>query len=400
MIVLALIVMVVTQAVVVAASLTVPVLGPQLTAAFDFEPALIGYYTSLVFIGALLSGQIAPLLIRRHGAVRVSQYAALLAAGGLALSGLGAFAGIVAGAVLIGFAYGPGNPASSSLLSAVTPPARRGFFFSVKQTAVPIGGTAAGAALPLLAVQFGWRTAVLAMAALCVLVAAGVEAWRRPLDAHRAAPGQVPAVSPFRLLAADRTLLGLALVSACMSSVQFSVSAIFVTLLVQTSGAGLAASGTAFSVAMAGSVALRIILGALADRFGGMRVLRGLAIIMAASAAIAGLAASGAIDVGFGPLAAVLVVLATTAFSWNGVYLAEVAAAAPPEHVGSATAGTMSFVFLGGIFGPVLFTTATVAAGHFGGGLAFAALLSMAATLILSRRGEAASLSRNGARRP
>lgn len=397
MIVLALVVMVVTQAVVVAASLTVPILGPQLTAALGVEPALIGYYTSIVFIGALLSGQIAPQLIRRHGAVRVSQFAALLAAAGLAVSGFGALAGIVAGALLIGFAYGPGNPASSSLLSAVTPPARRGFFFSLKQTAVPIGGTAAGAALPILAIYFGWRAAVLAVAILCVVVAAGVEAWRRPLDAHRPAPGQIRAISPFRLLAADRALLGLALVSACMASVQFSVSAIFVTLLVETTDAGLAASGTAFSVAMGGSVALRVVLGALADRFGGMRVLRGLAVIMAVFATIGGLAASGVIVLGFAGLAPVLVVLGTTAFSWNGVYLAEVAAAAPPEHVGSATAGTMSFVFLGGIFGPVLFTTATVAAGNYGGGLAFAALLSVAAALLLSRRHQAATLSRTDA---
>ncbi|WP_051630327.1 MFS transporter [Afifella pfennigii] len=381
----ALIVMLVTQAAVVAASLAVPVLAPQMTEALHFRPELVGYYTSLVFIGALISGQMAPRFIASHGSVRLSQALAAIAALALLVSGTGTLAGIALGALLIGFAYGPGNPASSSLLLAVTPPSRRGFLFSIKQTAVPIGGATAGILLPFLAARFGWNVALFAMAGICLALALAVQPWRARLDAHRTGLAAASPLTPLRLIAREPSLRLLAVVAACLASIQFALSAVFVTFLVGTSDAGLHRAGIAFSLAMAASIALRIGLGALADRLGGGPVLRATALVMTAAALICALAAGGVLQLGFLPLAASLIVLATGAFSWNGVYLAEVAATAEPSEVGAATAGTMTFVFLGGIFGPGLFASATMLVGAYWGGFAFAATLAGTATLLLTR---------------
>ena len=41
--------------------------------------------------------------------------------------------------------------------------------------------------------------------------------------------------------------------------------------------------------------------------------------------------------------------------SWNGIYLGEIARAAPEREVGQATAGSTFFVFIGYAFAPAIF---------------------------------------------
>jgi hypothetical protein len=78
------------------------------------------------------------------------------------------------------------------------------------------------------------------------------------------------------------------------------------------------------------------------------------------------------------------VVLGAAAFSWNGVYLAEVAQASPSGAVASATAGTMFFVFLGGFVGPALLAATISASGRYEAGLAvLAAMAAIGAALLL-----------------
>src|SRR3546814_7526310 len=73
--------------------------------------------------------------------------------------------------LLIGFAYGFQNPASSQILSAVTPPGRRNVVFSIKQAAAPLGVVLVSIALPLLDAVMGWRAAFVLMALLpCALL--------------------------------------------------------------------------------------------------------------------------------------------------------------------------------------------------------------------------------------
>ena len=97
----------------------------------------------------------------------------LIAIGGLAwlgqigLSrgyGLGRFSTMAAmdfarlpAALAIGIAYGLPNPAASIVLARHAPADRRGLFFSIKQTGVPIGVALAGLLMPPGLVTLGWR---------------------------------------------------------------------------------------------------------------------------------------------------------------------------------------------------------------------------------------------------
>ncbi len=71
--------------------------------------------------------------------------------------------------LLLGLAFGPETPASASVLARVTPPARRPWVFSIRQTGNQIGAMAGSLVLPwLMARHAAWPFAAVAALALCV----------------------------------------------------------------------------------------------------------------------------------------------------------------------------------------------------------------------------------------
>lgn len=151
------------QALVSMAALTPPVFATVATEDVGLPESFIGYYTSLVYFGAMLTTLVSGGAISRFGAMRVSQGCLLLCFAGLAAvaamqPGLLVLMGVI-GALVLGLGYGPVTPASSHILARTTRPERRGVVFSIKQTGVPIGGMLAGALVPTLVDTMGWRGA-------------------------------------------------------------------------------------------------------------------------------------------------------------------------------------------------------------------------------------------------
>ena len=153
------------QAMIVMASLVVPLTAAAVAPSLGLEPHLVGYYASLTFLAAALASLATPQWVRRYGAIRVHQIMLLVAVAGLAVLSAETLAGFIISALLLGLAYGPANPASSSLLTRYTSSGTRARVFSLKQTAVPLGGAVAGFAVPFLMTRIGWLGAALAVAA-------------------------------------------------------------------------------------------------------------------------------------------------------------------------------------------------------------------------------------------
>ena len=129
-------------------------------------------------MGDLWSGS----LVRRFGAVRVSQAALLACAAGMLVLLSGSRWLLLPSALLIGFGYGPITPASSHILMRTTPAHLMSLTFSIKQTGVPLGAMLAGLVLPPMVLAFGWRGGALGVALACVGVAILAEPTRRQLD--------------------------------------------------------------------------------------------------------------------------------------------------------------------------------------------------------------------------
>ena len=348
--------MMLVQTMTAMALVTVPVLAPEIAASLDIDTAAVGLYQSTAFAGAAFLTLLSGSLVLRHGGVRVNQASVVLSAAGIGLAITGSVPVVALGAVLAGMGYGLATPGASHVLARVTPPSRRGLVFSIKQSAVPLGGLVAGVLFPPVAERFGW---VWAIALACVMVFSAVliiQPLRARLDDDRNPSHRVRVDAPgqsIRLIFATPRLRPIALVAFSYGAMQLCLFGFFVSYLVEHVGLDLVTAGLLFSVMQGAGFVARVGWGWVSDRWISSRpLLAGLG---------AGTIASTAAAIAFSetwPLAglgAVSVALGLTAVGWNGVYLAEVARAVPMEKVGLATGGVMMFTFLGVMAGPSTF---------------------------------------------
>ena len=358
--------MMLVQTMTAMAVVTVPVLAPEIAAALAIDTAAVGLYQSTAFVGAAFLALLSGSLVLRHGGVRVNQASVVLSAAGVGLAIAGSVPVVALGAVLAGMGYGLATPGASHVLARVTPPARRGLVFSIKQSAVPLGGLVAGVLFPPVAERFGWEWAIALACGMVLSAALVIQPLRARLDddrdpGHRVridAPGQ-----SVRLIFATPRLRPIALVAFSYGAMQLSLFAFLVTYLVQRVGLDLVTAGLLFSVMQGAGFVARIGWGWVSDRWISTRPL--LAVLGV------GTIASTAAAVGFSDawplagLAAASAALGLTAVGWNGVYLAEVSRAVPMDKVGLATGGVLMFTFVGVVLGPSTFGAIVAMTGSY-----------------------------------
>ncbi|MGH8851726.1 MAG: MFS transporter [Casimicrobiaceae bacterium] len=365
------------------------VLAPAIARDFGVPARLVGVFVGLLYIGSMTASLASGHFIARNGAIRVSQVCVILCAAGIALLALlpaSATLMLVVAPLVIGLGYGAVTPASSELLARTAAPGRVALTFSIKQTGVPAGAALAGAALPPLALAFGWRPALLYAAACGLAIAALAQSTRRRLDAT----GTVRAfslaalVAPLRSLLRQRTLVELSIVGFIYAAMQMCLMSFLVVYLTEALDYPLVAAGLALTIANVGGVAGRIGWGAIADHWIAPR--RVLGIIGIATATCSFVAAS------FGaawPHAALLLVMAcfgATAIGWNGVQLSQVARHAPPGQAGAITGASGFITFAGVVSGPPLFALlAVITDGYRAGFVIFGAACLLCGTVLLLR---------------
>ena len=358
--------MMLVQAMTAMALVTVPVLAPEIAASLAIDTATVGLYQSTAFVGAAFFTLLSGSLVLRHGGVRVNQVSVVLSAAGIGLAVTGSVPVVALGAVLAGMGYGLATPGASHVLARVTPPARRGLVFSIKQSAVPLGGLVAGVLFPPVAERFGWVWAVALACGMVLSAALIIQPLRARLDddrdpGHRVridAPGQ-----SVRLIFSTPRLHPIALVAFSFGAMQLSLFGFFVTYLVERVGLDLVTAGLLFSVMQGAGIVARVGWGWVSDRWVSARpLLAGLG---------AGTVASTAAAIAFSQswslaaLAAGSAALGITAVGWNGIYLAEVARAVPIEKVGLATGGVLMFTFVGVMLGPSTFGAIVAMTGSY-----------------------------------
>src|SRR5579871_1842561 len=212
------------QSIVVMASLLVPVLATILASAAGMPPYLVGYYSALIYGIAAISSFATPDLLRRCGGIRLHQIMLVLTAAAMLVLLPALPAGFVVSALVLGIAYGPMNPASTAMLARHTPVSARARIFSLKQTAVPIGGALAGTAQLL-----GWRGAVALTALACAALAFAIQFWRVELDRDESSAVALRSSfwTPLRLVARQIGLRPIAFASFAFGALQFTFGAVF-----------------------------------------------------------------------------------------------------------------------------------------------------------------------------
>ena len=275
------------------------------------------------------------------------------------------------------------------MLQRFAPKRHRTLLFSIKQAGVPLGGMIAGVILPPLAV-IDWRFAILASIALALAVTAAIQPLRARIDRDR---NRTQDLSPRTFLAPENLLMPLhalrmspripplILASICLAAAQGATFAFLVTFMVGI-GLDLTAAGAMFAIVQVTGIFGRILFGGLADRLGSANaMLVAAALSSAITTAIYRLRGAGLALLVAG--AARRRLPGITISSWNGLMLAEVAAAVPFARVAEATSGTTLLVFLGYIVGPVGFSLILDATSYRSAFLFLSVLTAFGAAVLL-----------------
>jgi MFS family permease len=372
------------------------VLAPEIARDLALSPKLVGVFVGLIYAGGAAASLVSGAFIARHGAIRVSQACVLLCAGGILLLPIGTESSLPVALVLalapivIGLGYGPITAASSHVLSRTARPTRMALTFSIKQTGVPVGAALAGAALPGMALGFGWRPTFVAVAALGVVIAAVAQATRARFDADRRRDQRLSLaglLSPLKIVLGHRALVVLSITGCVYAAMQMCLMSFLVVYLTEGLGYSLVAAGFALTVANLGGIVGRIGWGAVADHFVAPRTL--LAMIGIASGALAYAMATFGATWPAPALLAVCACFGATAIGWNGVQLSQVARHAPPGQAGAVTGASGFLTFTGVVLGPPLFAVLAGATGSYRTGFAAFGTLSLLCGLwLLSTRGD------------
>ena len=364
---------------------TLAAVSPLAAQDYGVPVYMIGYQASLIALGIIIALVFGGNLSLRWGATRVNQAGLLLMAAGAAAATIPSIAVLVPASIGMGIGYGALTPSASHILMRFTPAHRVNIVFSLKQTGVPLGGVLAATIMPALTLIASWRAGLWLDAIVLVAMAALLERWRPRWDTDRKASTPL-AASPFRAVGIVWRRPGLrmmAFAGACIVAAQTCMQSYTVPMFFEQFALSLVEAGWILTVAQFGGVVGRPFWGWLADRW--RDSLKALT-ILAATLAIAA-SSVGTLPWGWPrPLVYVLFfVFGATASGWNGAFLGEVARAAPPGMVSTATGGSLFFVSIANITAPVVFATLFAATGSYSASFAVLTVTSVAAIVCLLR---------------
>ena len=383
------------QALATMTSFAVPVLAPVIAADLGVAPARVGLFTSLLYVAATVGAILCPGFIARYGPIRMSQLLMLSCAAALAVAAGGTVLLLALAALGLGVAYALPVPSGALILMRTAPPRLRNLVFSIRQTGVPLGGMAAGALLPPLAVAQGWQAALLLLALPMLALAAALAPLRRELDAGRNPAAALVAGNPLRALDPlfrNPALRWLSVAAFFFAGTELAFAAFLVAYLTERIGFALVAAGLALSFFQVGGLVGRVTLGLAADRLRRRTRLLGVIGLLMAAAAVGAALFSAAWPRPL--LLAVAFAGGFTSGGWTGIGIAEVARAAGAGGAVAATGAFTMIMFLGVIVWPSLFSLIVAVAGSYA--IAYAAVAAGAAgagLLLLASPGPAAVTS-------
>jgi ACS family hexuronate transporter-like MFS transporter len=357
------------------AALAVAPLAPFLVASLGLSRGQVGWLLP------------AGWLTDRHG-VRVTLAVGQALTGGMvALAGLASdrLSALLACLVIGGFGFSVGNPATGKAVMEWFPSHERGLAMGIKQTGLTLGGIGGALLLPPLALEFGWRHALMIAGGLSAVAAVAVAlGYARPPLARTVPPLPRPHV---RDLSEFIRRPGVQALFACgflLSLAQSSLLAYFALYATESFALSAVAAGWLLALAQAGGTASRLVWGVLSDRFLRGRRRPGVvitALIGAGAFAIFGLGVTLPM-----PIVAVLALIAGAgAFGWVGLYFALVAEIGGTRAAGLLTGVAVAAAWSGVLVGPLLFGLVLEITGSYGPAWLLMAAVAIAVAVVLAR---------------
>ena len=377
--------MFVVQVMVSTSVLSLGVMMPAVAADLAIDPKLVGVFTAMTYAVAALTSLAAAGPIVRLGAVRVCQFALLMAAVGLAVNATAMVVATVASVLVMGLAQGPINPAAAHILAQRVPRNWFGTVFSIKQSGTPLGFALAGVTFPLLLLATDWRGASLIAAAAALAAAIALEPLRPRLDVIVAEDKPRQSIwQSFRFVMTHRQLKVLGWSAFTYVIAQHTFTFYLVTYLYQQNGMSIAKAGALLAAAQVAGTVMRLASGWLGDSISRLKILGWSGVGMTVGCIATALLSA---DSSFWLVTFVVVGYGAFVISWNGTSQAEFAHLAPPGEVAAVGAVQNALAFSGAVVGPPLFAIIASLASYRLAFLAVAAcLLAVAVWQIAAAR--------------
>lgn len=380
----------------------VPILAPAMSKDFGWSGSFIGYLTASASLGGLAILVAGSAMLKQFGGMRMLQWTLVAGAACMAWLLVPSFSVAIIACFVMGSSVGAANPAGSEVLQRYSPPSMRNLMFSIKQAGVPLGGVIAGLLVPALVVFAGWRVALF----LCglIVVIPTIMTWRASsrLDElpekqdhffHFPTRQSLRTLSvPLASLRHSRGLTQISIVGGLFAVCQSCWFTFTVIYLVDRLDYSLGLAGMVFAVMQAGGVVGRILLGWLSDHFRSANVTLSIAAILSAiTTALLGLTSPQ------WPLWSIIVlafVAGSSAASWNGVQIAEVARRSPSHLISETAAGSSILVNLMNMVAPTAIAAFVAISGRYDYAFICAGACSLLVLVFLPRD------RRSGARAP
>jgi predicted MFS family arabinose efflux permease len=348
-------------------------LALQIKGDLDVRVEEVAAGVSVFFLAGAMGAGLGGRLADRVGALHALRVCMLVTAASLLAAALlaGSLLLLLALLAVAGVSNSVAQPATNLFVAERVPGDRQGVGFGIKQSGIPAAILVSGLALPLLAIPLGWRVtfALCALGPLAVWVAlpARSSSHVSPAPASR---------RPSRVLVL--TAMGAALATAGPSALGAYLVASAVDVGIAEGTAGLlAALGSGLSLAV------RVTLGARADRrrdYG----LSTVVVLLAAGSLGFALMATDAVP----SFVAGTVVAFALGWGWPGLFNLAVVDS-NRETPGSASGITQTGIYIGAGAGPAAFGALYAHSGHEVAWLAVAAItLVGAAAMWLAARAE------------
>lgn len=233
-------------------------------------PAEMGIAAATLFtVSGLLARRLGRLVQRVGAGVAIAASATLatIALGGIAVAD--SFAVLLAALAVAGVANGLAQPSANLRISRAVSSARLGLAFGIKQSSIPAATLLSGLAVPIIAVEIGWRWAFVIGAGLAAAIATVSAVHARRFGSRTPTPPTAPddpdgddRGTPPRALVVVSIAGGLAAAAAT------SLGVFLIDSAVQT-GIDPSTAGFLFAVAAGSGLLIRIGLGALIDHHPG-----------------------------------------------------------------------------------------------------------------------------------
>ncbi len=352
----------------------ISVLGPFVIPDLDLSRAAFGALSTALYLSAsassLVAGRIVDTLSSRSALLVLFGAAA---AAWVTMASSGSWAGLLLGGVIAGLPMALALPITTGLVRAGVPRGRRGGYLGIAQAGSQVGGLVAGATLPSLAVQFGWR---LSLAGSTVLAALGAGL------ASRTFSGTVRSVPSTARVALDvDVVLWLSLYGFVMNAGATVTTAYLPIYAYESLGLSAAGAGSVAVVVASIAIVAKVVWGRVTDA---ARLVPLPLLALAGLSFVAALLLAAATEQRVWLLWSGVVLFSLGVVSWSVLTMTAVARLVVLEALGRTSGMIMLASFMGAALAPVGFGWLVDRQGGYRGAWLATAGLYVVASLAIS----------------